>query len=133
MLIWLSLNLHKNNLYDMIREILFQTWTPNLISQNKDKIDLVSWTICSESYHVMIGIGEPKEEQWSSAGLLVITWYTRLGGVSTLGGSAVWQSHIQSKLDIAISYVQIIPWTLNICPPNHFNSPRTLTKAFAIT
>lgn len=41
------------------------------------------------TYQVMVGIGEPKEAQWSKAGLLVITWYTLLGGVRTLGGSAV--------------------------------------------
>lgn len=37
----------------------------------------------------MVGIGEPKEAQCSNAGLLVMTWYTWLGGVRTLGGSAL--------------------------------------------
>ncbi len=40
----------------------------------------------------MVGIGEPKEVQGSNAGLLVMTWYTRLGGVSTLGFSAIGRS-----------------------------------------
>ena len=46
----------------------------------------------SETYHVIVGIGEPKEAQCSKAGLLVMTWYTLLGGVSTLGGSAMGRS-----------------------------------------
>lgn len=37
---------------------------------------------------MIVGIGEPKEAQCSKARLLLMTWYTRLGGVSTLGGSA---------------------------------------------
>lgn len=37
----------------------------------------------------MVGIGEPKEAQCSNAGLLVMTWYIWLGGVRTLGGSAL--------------------------------------------
>lgn len=63
------------------------------------------WNLCSESYHVMRGIGEPKEEQWSNAGLLAITWYTWLGGVSTRGGSAggtrhIWKSAVSFYLKL---------------------------------
>jgi hypothetical protein len=36
----------------------------------------------------MVGMGEPNEAQSRKAGLLVMTWYTLLGGVSTLGASA---------------------------------------------
>lgn len=42
-----------------------------------------------ETHQVIVGIGEPKEEQWSKAGLLVMTLYTWLGGVRTLGASAM--------------------------------------------
>ena len=37
----------------------------------------------------MVGMGDPKEAQSNSAMLLVMTWYTLLGGVRTRGGSAV--------------------------------------------
>lgn len=46
---------------------------------------------------MIIGIGEPKEAQWSSARLLLMTWYTWLGGVSTLGGSAAERHHALVK------------------------------------
>lgn len=45
-----------------------------------------------ESYHVIVGIGEPKEAQCSKARLLAMTLYTWLGGVSTLGDSAMGRS-----------------------------------------
>lgn len=72
------------------------------------------WNLCSESYHVMRGIGEPKEEQWSNAGLLAITWYTWLGGVSTRGGSAggtrhIWKSAVSFYL--ALHVFKTVYWT----------------------
>lgn len=45
----------------------------------------------------MVGIGEPKEAQWSNAGLLEMTWYTLLGGVSTRGGSAMEELNISQR------------------------------------
>lgn len=47
---------------------------------------------------MMDGNGEPKEKQSSKAGLLVMTRYTWLGGVSTLGGSAIGKKRNHANL-----------------------------------
>lgn len=117
--------------------ILTRFWNIKFF-KTKRKVRQTTW---SESYHVMVGIGEPKVEQGSRAGLLVMTWYTWLGGVSTLGGSAIGINTTFSKSSFTISHFS----HTTICTFKFYhklwiylhscrclNSPRTLTKAFAI-
>lgn len=120
MLVWLSLNLHGSRTQHGFRCCCVEKWTEKtqvflwevhgalhtyqvwrkLHSTSvffSIKMNPCKWTEeaslnCSVSYHVMVGIGEPNEAQWSNAGLSVMTWYTWSGGVSTLGGSAVRRS-----------------------------------------